>query len=100
MTTRIGGPRRKTRHKLRKNVRDKGKIRISDFLQSFDVGESVALVAEPAVQTGMHHPKFQGKIGVIKGKQGNAYQVHIVDGNKDKIFVVHPIHLRRQTYND
>jgi large subunit ribosomal protein L21e len=96
MTTRTGGPRRKTRHKLRKNVRDKGKIRISDYLQSFKINESVALVAEPGIQSGMHHPKFQGKIGLITGKQGEAYKVKIIDGNKPKTFIVHPIHLRRQ----
>lgn len=96
MTQRTGGSRRKTRHKLRKNVRDKGKIRISGYLQDFKNEEKVALVAEPAVQGGMHHPRFQGRIGVIKGKQGTSYKVEITDGNAKKFQLVHPIHLRRQ----
>jgi len=81
---------------MKKHVRAKGKIRISDCLQSFDVNDKVALVAEPAVQAGMHHPRFQGKIGVIKGKQGECYQVVLKDGNMQKMFIVHPVHLRRQ----
>jgi large subunit ribosomal protein L21e len=96
MVQRTGGPRRKTRHKLRKNVRDKGKISISNFLQSFKENDKVALVAEPAVQNGMFHPRFQGRIGVVERKQGDSYQVKIVDGSKPKTLIVHPIHLRRQ----
>ena len=96
MVQRTGGSRRKTRSKLSKNVRDKGKIKIRDYLQKFDINEKVALVAEPAVQTGMHHPRFQGRIGVVIGKQGNVYEVQLKDGGLDKKLLVHPIHLRRQ----
>tara|TARA_Y100000310_G_scaffold345827_1_gene470706 strand:- start:11891 stop:12181 length:291 start_codon:yes stop_codon:yes gene_type:complete len=96
MTTRQGSRRRKTRHKLKKNVSDKGKVRISDVLQSFKENDRVALVAEPAVQKGMHHPRFQGHIGVIVGKQGTNYKVKIKDGNLEKVQIVHPVHLRRQ----
>lgn len=96
MTTRQGSRRRKTRHKFKKNVSDKGKVRISDVLQSFKENDRVALVAEPAVQTGMHHPRFQGHIGVVVGKQGTNYKVKITDGNLEKIQIVHPVHLRKQ----
>ncbi|MDP3918973.1 MAG: 50S ribosomal protein L21e [Nanoarchaeota archaeon] len=96
MTQKTGGPRSKTRHKLRKNVRTKGKLRISNYLQEFKISDRVALVAEPAVQAGMHHPRFQGHIGVVAGKQGDVYKVKIKTGNMNKIFLVHPIHLRRQ----
>ena len=44
---RTGGYRRKTRSKLRKNIREKGKIAIRNFFQSFDEGERVNLVMEP-----------------------------------------------------
>jgi len=96
MVQRTGSRRRKTRHKLRKNVRDKGKIRINNYLQKFNVDDRVALVAEPAVQRGMHHPRFQGHIGVVVGEQGTSYKVRINDGNMKKVLLVHPIHLRRQ----
>ncbi len=67
MTQRIGGFRRKTRHKLRKNVRQKG----------------------------MYLPRFHGRIGVVKGQRGKCYEVAIKDGSKEKILIVHPVHLKK-----
>jgi large subunit ribosomal protein L21e len=95
MVQRTGGFRRKTRSKLRKNVREKGKISIKKFLQSFNEGDKVGFKAEPAVQRGMYHPRFHGKTGTITGKKGGCYEVEIRDGSKQKTLVVHPIHLRR-----
>ena len=52
-------------------------------------------MAEPAVQRGMHHPRFQGKTGIVLGKQGTNYKVQIKDGNTKKIMITHPIHLKK-----
>ena len=60
------------------------------------INDKVALVAEPAVQKGMHHPRFQGRIAIITGKQGEAYKVTFIDGSLKKTQIVHPVHLRRQ----
>jgi len=95
MATRIGGFRRKTRHKLAKSQRDKGKLSLTKFFQKFEVGERVTLKADPAYQKGMYFPRFHGKVGVLKGKKGRCYEVQIKDINKEKIVVVHPIHLQR-----
>jgi len=92
---RTGGTRRKTRNKLKKNIRAKGKIAIRRYFQSFDEGERVYFVAEPAVQGGMYHPKFHGKSGVVTKKQGSNYYVKIMDGNKEKSILIHPIHLKK-----
>ncbi|MDO8555793.1 MAG: 50S ribosomal protein L21e [Nanoarchaeota archaeon] len=95
MVKRIGGFRRKTRAKMRKNYKDRGKISIRSFLQSFKAGDKVVLKAEPAYQLGMYYPRFHGKQGIVAGKAGKCYQVMIFDGNKEKMVVVHPIHLHR-----
>lgn len=95
MVQRIGGFRRKTRHKLKKNVKNKGKISIKNYYQTFEEGDKVHLVAEPAVQDGMFFPRFQGKSGIVKNLRGKCYVVQIKDGNKKKEVIVHPIHLRR-----
>ena len=95
MVMRIGGLRRKTRYKFRKEARTKGKISLKRYFQTFDKGEKVALGVESAVQKGMYHPRFYGKIGVVKSKTGRCYQVSIKDGGKEKTLVVHPIHLRK-----
>lgn len=95
MVQRIGGFRRKTRGKLSKRIGEKGRIIISRFLQRFEEGEKVKLAADPAYQKGMYHPRFHGKAGVVKGKEGSCYKVEIKDGKKAKLLIVHPIHLRK-----
>lgn len=95
MVTRIGGFRRKTRHKLRKNVRERGKISLRKFFQNFENGEVVALSAEPSYQKGMYFPRFHGKNGIIKRKQGTNYYVAIKDGGKEKQILIHPVHLKK-----
>lgn len=95
MTKRLGGFRRKTRSKLRKDVRNKGKISIANYLQEFKIKEQVVLKAEPGIQKGMYFPRFYAKPGIITGKQGHSYKVLIKDGKKDKVLIVHPIHLRK-----
>ena len=54
MTKRIGGARRKTRHKLAKNVRERGKISLVKYFQEFKTGDKVCLAAEPSIQDGMY----------------------------------------------
>ena len=95
MTIRIGRFRRKTRHKLSKKPSDKGKFSIRDFLRPFKVGDRVVLKAEPAIQKGMYFPRFHGKEGIVNGKKGNCYEILIKDFKKEKIVVVHPVHLKK-----
>jgi len=92
---RIGGNRRKTRNKLKKNIRKRGKISITNYFQRFNEGDKVYLAAEPAVQKGMYFPRFHGKSGIIRGKQGFCYKVQIKDKNKNKTIIIHPVHLRK-----
>jgi large subunit ribosomal protein L21e len=95
MARRIGGTRRKTRHKLQKDIRNRGKISLTKYFQDFNTGDRVMLDAEPAVQKGMYHPRFHSKAGVIVSKAGKCYNVAIKDGDKAKTLIVHPVHLRR-----
>lgn len=95
MVKRIGSFRRKTRHKLSKTTRKKGKISLSAYFQTFKIGEKVVLKAEPSIQKGMYRPLFHGKAGIIKAKQGKCYTVLINDKNKQKTIIVHPIHLKK-----
>ena len=92
---RIGGFRRKTRHKLKKSRREKGKISISRYMQTFKTGDKVLLHAEPAIQKGMYNPKFFGRTGIVKKRDGRCYEVLIKDFTKEKILIVHPVHLKK-----
>ena len=95
MGKRKGGYRRRTRHLMRKNVRAKGKIKLAAYFAEYKPGDKVALFAEPAVQGGIYHLRFHGKTGIVKGMQGECYNVAIVDGGKAKSVLVHPVHLKR-----
>ncbi len=92
---RIGGARRKTRGKLSKSVRRRGKISLSRFFAKYTPGEGVYLVAEPSYQKGMYNRRFYGKHGIVKSMQGKCYSVEIKDGSKLKILIVHPVHLTK-----
>ncbi len=78
----------------RKSMREKGKIKFSRYFQKFKEGDRVAVVRELAVQ-----PKFpkqlQGRSGVINSKKGSYYVVKINDLNKEKTYIIHPVHLKR-----
>ncbi|MBI2653278.1 50S ribosomal protein L21e [Candidatus Woesearchaeota archaeon] len=95
MVRRIGGFRRKTRYKFRKEKRARGKISLTRYFQSFKVGDKVYLAVEPSVQKGMYHPRFMGRAGIIKSRRGKCYEVSINDLGKEKTLIVHPIHLKR-----
>ena len=95
MATRIGGQRRKTRFKLQKGYRQKGKISLSKYFQKLEMGQRVLFKAESAVQGGMYHPRFHGKVATVVGKQGACYMVKFKDHKKEKQMIVHPIHLRK-----
>ena len=69
MVKRSRGTRSKTRYKLKKSVREKGRPTVSKLLQDYDEGDSVAIKIDPSVQRGMPHPRFQGKIGKVSEKR-------------------------------
>ena len=95
MVMRMGGSRRKTRHKLSRPTSEKGKLYISKYLQELNEGDKVVLKADPSRQKGMYFPRFHGKVGVVKGKRGDSYKVEIKDFRKVKTLYVHPVHLKR-----
>ncbi len=95
MAKRIGTFRSKTRHKFKKSIRQRGKISLSRYFQVFNEGERVCLTVEPSVQEGIYFPRFVGKTGLIKKKNGTCYEVSIKDHNKQKTIIVHPVHLKR-----
>jgi large subunit ribosomal protein L21e len=47
------------------------------------------------LQSGMCHPRYQGKTGTVTGKQGRAFLVEIVEGKKTKLLLLTPEHLKR-----
>jgi len=95
MVKRIGGFRRKSRYKLQRNARQKGKLNIRRYLAEYKPGDKVLLSPDSIVQKGMFELKFVGRVGFINKKIGNCYEVAIKDNTKEKKLIVHPIHMTR-----
>ena len=78
----------------RKNIRTRGKLQLSRYFQELKQGERVAIVKEPAVPSSF--PKrLQGRTGLVEAKRGGAYIIQIKDQNKEKKFIIKPIHLKK-----
>lgn len=88
------GPRRGTRHLLRKNVRERGKVTITRHLQEFKEGQKVMIKPEPSIQKGIPHRRFFNKVGTVIGKKGKSYILEVREFNKLKKITLRPIHLR------
>ena len=78
----------------RKPYKNHGKIQLSNYFQDFKEGDRVAVVRELALR-----PKFpkqlQGRSGVVESKRGTYYVVKIKDLNKEKTYLIHPVHLKK-----
>ena len=80
----------------RKAVRERGKIRFSEYFKKLKEGDKVAIKREKSLAANL--PKrMQGRTGVIVGKRGRSYVVVIKDFNKPKTFIALPIHLKKIT---
>jgi ribosomal protein L21E len=63
----------------------------------YEVGDLAILTAEPAVQKNIYHVRFHGITGLVTGKRGACYELQIQDGGKQKMLIVHPVHLKKYT---
>ena len=78
----------------RKKVRTRGKLQLSKYFQEFKEGDAVAVKKEVSIKSSFPD-RLQGKTGKIKGKQGKVYITIIKDQNKEKSFLIEPIHLKK-----
>lgn len=90
------GIRSKTRHKLRKHVREKGMTSVNVMLREFNKGDKVHIEINPSVHSAMPHRRFDGKTGTVIGKQGNCYLVEVKNIDANRVIIVHPAHLKLQ----
>ena len=78
----------------RKQLRTRGKVRLSNYFQEFKTGDRVTVIRELTLE-----PKFpkqiQGRSGVVDSKRGSSYIVKIKDLNKEKTYIIHPVHLKK-----
>ena len=94
MAKRSKGYRSKSRGKLTKHVRERGLSPVSRVIQEFGLGVKVTIILDPGVVKGQPHPRYHGRIGVVKERRGRAYVVEIRDGGSIKKVISRPEHLR------
>lgn len=78
----------------KKPVRTRGKIQFSRYFQELKKGEPVSVKIEQTVDFGFPE-RLQGRTGVVESKRGTSYIVKINDQNKEKTFIIPPIHLKK-----
>lgn len=87
------GYRARTRRLLKKEPREKGKIRLSKLLYEYHPGNRVVVKIDPSIQKGMPHRRYHGKVGTVIDKRGRSYVISVTQGDAVKEIVVRPEHL-------
>jgi large subunit ribosomal protein L21e len=87
------GYRSGTRRLLKKEPRERGKIRLSKLLYEYQPNSRVVIKIDPSVHKGMPHRRYHGKVGTIIDKRGQSYIVSVTQGDAVKEIIVRPEHL-------
>lgn len=87
------GYRHRTRSLLRKKSRERGKVGLSKILREYELGDRVIIKLDPSIHKGMPHRRFQGKVGIVENRRGQAYLVNVTQGKAVKEIIVRPEHL-------
>lgn len=83
----------------KKRIQSRGRPGFSRLFRTFRVGESVAVIKEPSLDS-KFPLRLQGLTGEIISQRGKAYEVEIFTQDKKKKFLIEPIHLKRILQND
>ena len=78
---------------MKKDHKERGKIRMSKLLQEYQPGNRVVVRIDPSIQKGMPHRRFHGKTGTVTEKRGRSYVVTVPQGNAVKEIIVRPEHI-------
>jgi ribosomal protein L21E len=79
--------------KATKRLRSKRKIKISDHIKHFNVGDKVIIKQKAYYKGALPHPRYRNIVGTVIEKRGRSYVVLIKDKNKEKKIISDPVHL-------
>jgi large subunit ribosomal protein L21e len=71
----------------------KRKLTIPGLISGYSVGDCVSIDSQ-SKYSGMPHPRYRGRTGIIVAKRGKAYVVEISDMNAKKRLIIPPVHLQ------
>src|SRR5438309_8260471 len=87
------GIRNRNRTLLRRKPRDKGKQPLGRLLIAYAPGQMVKIMINPAVQKGMPHRRYHGRVGTIAEKRGRSYVVEVAGTKTPRIIIARPEHI-------
>jgi len=85
------------RVKTRKRLSKRENVGFSDrflTLMKMKSGDKVVIYIDPSYQKGMPHRRYHGKVGVIKRKRGDAFEVEVSKGRGRVVLIVPLEHLK------
>ncbi|MFX1510080.1 MAG: 50S ribosomal protein L21e [Promethearchaeota archaeon] len=94
MVKRSHGYRVGSRKMMTKKVRQRGMPSLGKLLHTYNEGDLVDIIIDPAIHGGQPHKRYHGRVGKIQGRRGKAYEVETTLGKKTILLVVRPEHLR------
>ena len=78
----------------RKTIRERSKVKFSEYFKKLEKGDIVAVSREQS-EVASFPKRIQGRTGVVEGKRGASYLVRLKEFSKEKVFIIAPIHLKR-----
>ncbi|MFW9985846.1 MAG: 50S ribosomal protein L21e [Candidatus Odinarchaeota archaeon] len=94
MVKRSHGYRVGSRKMMTKKIRQRGMPSLGKLLQTHEEGDKVDILIDPAIHGGQPHRRYHGRVGIIRGRRGRAYEVETTLGKKTKLLIIRPEHLR------
>lgn len=88
------GLRSRSRSLLSKHPRKRGIRGLSYLLIDYKVGDCVYIDIDPSRIETAPHRRYQGLTGVIIGMRGRAYIVETKIGDKRKVIITTPEHIK------
>ena len=77
-----------------KSSKTRGKLQFSRYFQELNEGDRVAIIKEKSIASSFPE-RLQGRTGIVESKRGRAYIVRIKEINREKRFIIEPIHLKK-----
>ena len=78
----------------KKTIKEKGKLRFSEYFKELKKGDRVAVVRELS-QNPQFPKRIQGRVGVVENKRGEAYIIKMKEYKSEKTHIIKPIHLKK-----
>ncbi|MFX1563257.1 MAG: 50S ribosomal protein L21e [Promethearchaeota archaeon] len=94
MVKRSHGYRVGSRKIMTKSIRQRGMPPLGRILHPYKAGDSVDIIIDSSIHGGQPHRRYHGRVGKIQGHRGRSYEVVTTMGNKTKLLIIRPEHLR------